>query len=176
MSALKCTLSLATLLALGLSSASYASDASHGFDRHIVGLFVGATRTDVPKIDDHGHEVHGEEESETETSFGIEYEFRFTKHVSAGLTYEETPDGHHDAGVSLALINLYYRPDSHWRLGAGVGEEEIDGEHGKTETVSRVGVAYDFHVGGFGIAPTVNVDFVDDKTATVAGIVFSKSF
>ncbi|MEZ7972532.1 MAG: hypothetical protein QMC00_04195 [Pseudomonadales bacterium] len=40
----------------------------------------------------------------------------------------------------------------------------------------RTSLSYDFHVGGFGIAPTLAVDFVDGETATVFGFAVVKAF
>lgn len=44
------------------------------------------------------------------------------------------------------------------------------------EDVIRTSISYDFHVGGFGVAPTLALDFVDGETATVIGVAFIKAF
>ena len=44
------------------------------------------------------------------------------------------------------------------------------------ENVARASFSYDFHIGGFGVAPTIAFDFVDGETATVFGVAFIKAF
>ena len=63
-----------------------------------------------------------------------------------------------------------------WRLGLGIGEEKLHGDHGHKQSLYRASVAYDFHVGGFGIAPTFNLDRVDGESIEVYGVTFSKAF
>jgi hypothetical protein len=44
------------------------------------------------------------------------------------------------------------------------------------ENLVRTSFSYDFHVGEFGIAPTLAFDFVDGETATVFGIAIVKAY
>ncbi|NQZ89752.1 MAG: hypothetical protein HRT54_19445 [Colwellia sp.] len=149
---------LFTLLCLTLvSSFSYASSKDH---QHFLGVFVGATHA----------------QSESEFSYGIEYEFKFTPRWGAGLVYEKTDDAHHGDGVEVTLAALYLHPWQDLRLGVGFGKEEVGGGHPFKEDLTRVSVSYDFHIGGIGIAPTFAVDFVDGETATIFGIAIVKSF
>jgi len=90
--------------------------------------------------------------------------------------YEKTDEGHGGDGTTIALGAVYYSPYPGWRLGAGVGQEEVNGRHGYTETLYRLGVAYHFHIGKFGLAPVVNVDHVDGEEAFVFGLAFTRSF
>ena len=141
----------ALLLALPSQAASGQS--------HFVGLFAG---------------IHDADESET--ILGVEYEYKFNANWGAGALYEKAGDAHHGDGIESTIAALYYHPDNHWRFGAGLGQEKIGGDHSHTEDLLRLGVSYDFHFEGFGIAPSVNFDRVDDETATVYGVAVVFSF
>lgn len=127
---------------------------------HIPGVFIGFTDT----------------EGEAEFSYGLEYEYKFSKQWGAGVVYEKTDKAHHEDGVDVALAAIYLHPWKNLRLGAGIGEEKIGGGHPHSEDLYRASVSYDFHVGDFGIAPTLAVDFVDGETATVFGIAIVRPF
>ena len=59
-------------------------------------------------------------------------------------------------------------------IGIGAGEEKVHGSHGHTQSLIRGSIAYDFHVAGIGIAPTFNLDRVDEEDLEVYGIVLGK--
>lgn len=61
-------------------------------------------------------------------------------------------------------------------MGLGAGQEKISGAHPHTEGLYRVSASYDFHVGSFGIAPTVAIDFIDGEAAYVLGLAFIRPF
>lgn len=151
-------------MALATTTAYASSDEYH----HFAGLFVGATTVD----------------SETDFSYGIEYEYKFSKLWGAGFVFEKTDDAHHGAGVDIALAAVYLHPWKELRIGAGFGQEKVgsytDHDHhhhnSHKEDVVRASLSYDFHIGGFGVAPTIAVDFVDGETATVIGVALIKSF
>ncbi|WP_229160334.1 porin family protein [Fluctibacter halophilus] len=128
--------------------------------RHVLGVFAGATHFD----------------SETNSTFGIEYEYRINPQWGMGAVYERTPDAHHHDGVTVALASAFYHPDQHWRFGVGVGEERVGGGHPHSETLYRISGNYDFHFDQFGVAPTLAVDVIDGDTAYVAGIAFTYAF
>lgn len=128
--------------------------------KHIPGVFIGATHV----------------ESETEFTFGFEYEYKLNKKWGVGAVFERTNKAHHNDGVAVALASIYYHPTKNIRLGAGIGQERIGGGHPHEEDLYRISVAYDFHVKEFGIAPTIAVDFVDDEEAIVFGIAFTRPF
>ncbi len=70
------------------------------------------------------------------------------------------------------------RPDD---PGCGCGKSEDSGHGGPdkdaTYFVFRIGVAYDFHIGErFGIAPAVNLDFVNNEEVWVYGLNFTYGF
>ncbi len=110
-------------------------------------------------------------------TYGLEYEYRFNETIGAGVVYEKTENAHHGDGVSVGLAALYYHPYAGWRLGAGLGREKVHGSHGGYETLYRVGVAYDFHVGRFGIAPLVDYDMIEGaNNVLVYGVAFMLAF
>ena len=143
------------VFALGFNNVAFAKDA-----KHIPGIFLGYTDFD----------------DETEFTYGIEYEFKFDKNWGIGAVYEKTDDAHHGDGVTVRLASLYYHPTKAIRLGLGAGQEKVGGDHPHTEDLYRISASYDFHVGNFGIAPTIAVDFIDDKEAYVFGIAFVRPF
>ncbi|MGJ8682049.1 hypothetical protein [Paraglaciecola sp.] len=147
-----------TLLAAALCSSCFLANAA-GDAKHFPGIFVGMTHAD-----------------ETEFTYGIEYEYKFNSSWGVGAVYEKTKDAHHGDGVTVKLASLYFHPSKNVRLGAGFGEEEIGGHHPHTEDLYRVSASYDFHVGDFGVAPTVAVDFIDGEKAYVLGVAFIKPF
>ena len=148
---------LSILILVLVAGSTYATSDNH---HHFPGIFVGATTID----------------SETDFSYGLEYEYKFTPLWGAGVLFEKTDNAHHGDGVEVALASAYLHPWKELRLGAGFGQEKVGGDHGHTEDLIRVSVSYDFHIAGFGVAPTFAVDFVDGETATVIGISFIKSF
>jgi len=128
--------------------------------KHIPGVFLGVTHID----------------SETEFTFGFEYEYKLNDHWGLGAVYERTNAAHHNDGVAVVLASIYYHPNKNIRLGVGAGEERIGGGHPHTEDLYRISAAYDFHINSFGLAPTIAVDFVDGNEALVFGIAFTRPF
>ena len=148
------------------SSLALASDhdvtGEHGAgEKHLVGVFLGATR-----------DAH----NDTDATAGVEYEYKFTRQFGIGAVWEKAPDAHDGDGVSVYLGSLYWHPYAGWRLGVGAGEEKVHGSHGHTENLVRASIDYHFLVGGFGIAPTFAVDRVDGENIEVLGVTFSKAF
>jgi hypothetical protein len=143
------------------SSNGHATTEHGASHKHIVGIFIGAT-TDA--------------HNETDTTVGVEYEYMLLSMLGLGAVYEHTPDAHHEEGVSVYLASVYLHPYAGFRIGMGAGEEKVHGSHGHTESLMRGSIAYDFHVAGIGIAPTLNLDRVDDENVESYGIVLSKGF
>ncbi|WP_286264458.1 hypothetical protein [Thalassotalea atypica] len=146
---------IAGLLVLA-STQTFANETAH----HIPGVFIGATHAD----------------SETEMSFGIEYEYKLSELWGTGIVFEKTNDAHHGDGADVYLAMAYVHPWNSIRLGLGYGKEDIGGAHGGKEDLYRVESSYDFHVGSFMIAPTLAFDFVDGETHTVTELVFLMPF
>lgn len=168
----KILLAASVLAALATSSVFASTDDSHQSPKHIPGIFVGFTHAN----------------SEIEFSYGLEYEYKISKLWGAGIVYEQTDDAHHGAGVDVALAAVYLHPWKELRVGVGFGKETVgsytdnsDSHHphyhsSHKESLVRASVSYDFHVGDFGIAPTLAFDFVDGETATVFGLAFVRAF
>ena len=149
---------LASLMFSGVAVADSADN--------IVGAFLGAT---IAK-DDH-------QKTQNDMTYGIEFERRMTEVLGAGITIETAPGAHHDDGVDIYLINAFYRPDDHWRIGVGIGTEKVGGYKGYSKNIERIGVSYDFHLGnGWGLAPMLNLDFIGGKKAYVTGAALTYSF
>jgi hypothetical protein len=71
---------------------------------------------------------------------------------------------------------LYFHPWKELRIEAGFGKEKVGGDHSHEESLKRFSLNYNFHVSGFGITPTIEIDSVDGEQATVFGFSFIKSF
>lgn len=162
-SATKISLITAVTLAASALNPVFAGDGGSASDAHypanIVGIFVGAT-----------------DSGETDFTIGVEYERRISKKFGFGGVIEHSPDAHNGDGVSVALVEIFVHPVGRWRVIGGVGAEKLHGASGYTKTLFRTGVAYDFKVGDFEIAPTFNVDHVGGKQLTVFGVSFLRHF
>ena len=128
--------------------------------KHTVGIFAGIT----------------DDDSETETTGGVEYEYLFNSRFGAGVVYEHTPDAHHADGVSVYLVAGYWHPYAGWRLGLGAGQEKVHASGEDEEGLARFSVAYDFHLAGFIFAPNFSVDRVNGRNIEVYGISLMKGF
>ena len=150
-----------SLIPLTLFLTSFAAFAGDKEVHHLPGVFLGFTNAD----------------SETEFTYGVEYEYKFNKNWGAGVIFETTPDGHSGDGVDVRLAQVFYHPTKVIRLGAGFGEEKIKGKKPKKKDIYRLSASYDFHVGNFGIAPTLAVDFIEGGSeAFVFGVAIIRPF
>ncbi|MDP5215536.1 hypothetical protein ORJ66_21050 [Pseudoalteromonas tunicata] len=70
-----------------------------------------------------------------------------------------------DDGVTVKVTEVFYHPFKKFRVGTGLGEEKIGGAHPHTEDLYRLTASYDYHIGEFGLAPTIAVDFIDGHQA-----------
>lgn len=128
--------------------------------QHFPGVFLGATHAD----------------SETDFTYTLEYEYKFSQHFGVGLVYEKINDAHHGDGITIKLASIYYHFGHDFRLGLGYGEEKIGGYHPHTENVTRVNLSYEYHFEHFSLAPSLSIDFIDGENATVFGLAFIKPF
>lgn len=150
-------------IALGTVLITSPVSASSGEDQHFAGVFFGATSLD----------------SNTDFSYGLEYEYMFSKRWGVGAVYERTDNAHQGDGTEVLLASAYIHPYQKFkllRIGVGFGQEKIGGSSSHTENISRVSISIDYHVAGFYVVPTLAADFVDGDTATVFGVAFMKSF
>lgn len=137
-----------------------AEDSRAGYKKNAVGVFGGFTSVT-------GH---------TDYTVGLEYERRLVKEFGVGVLWEHTPDGHGGDGVSLYMALAHLHPWKELRLSLGFGSEDVHSPGASSHDVWRAGVAYDFHIGKFGIAPTFNLDRVNGHTAKIVGLVLVKAF
>lgn len=147
----------ASIVVISLSSQARAAE---DFFHHNPGIFVGYTHA----------------ESETEFTFGFEYEYKFNQEWGVGFVYEKINDAHHGDGVTVKVAEVFYHPFKNFRVGAGLGEEKIGGTHPHTEDLYRLTASYDYHIGDFGLAPTIAVDFIDGHQAYVFGVALIRPF
>jgi len=149
-----------TILAVAIPQLSLSAEDHHGPKKHIVGVFLGLTSGN-------GH---------SDKTIGLEYEYRFDEMFGVGVVVEHIPDAHGGDGASLYMGQVHLHPYKDLRLSGGYGREKVHHEGTHAEDVLRLGVAYDFHFDGFGIAPTFNLDWIDGHTSKVFGIVVNKGF
>ena len=126
---------------------------------HVLGLFFGRTKGPY----------------DTENTWGLEYEYKFDNQLGAGIVVEETSDGHHGDGVQVYIASFYYHADN-WRFGLGFGKEKVDSMPSHSESLKRLSISYDFHLGSFGLAPTFTFDRVAGENIKVWGLTLMKSF
>jgi hypothetical protein len=152
----KTLLSLSAVFALCAPHASYAGAGA----THIPGIFLGATNM----------------KSETEFTFGIEYEYKLSDKWGVGAVFERTNAAHYNDGVAVGLVSAYYHPTNSVRFGIGFGQERVGGGHPHKEDLYRLSAVYDIHFENFGLAPTLAVDFIDGQEAVVFGFAITKPF
>ncbi len=129
--------------------------------RHRLAVFLGATTS----------------EDETNPSLGLEYEYRFSERWGVGALFEFTFED--AAREFITGIPVKYHMGPLAILGVVIVERSREkvNEEGDTERDKglggRVGAEYGFEVGRVELAPTLNLDFVDNSTKLVWGLVVS---
>jgi hypothetical protein len=131
-------------------------------------------------------------DKDTNFTLGADYTRRFTESGRVGIgVFGEVIFAKHTE--YLVGIPLYVYPTNNFWLRAGPGLEIYKekshsasqsasemAEGGKKETKTgfliRTGLGYSFEVGGFQIVPSVDVDFLRNKTSLVWGVNFTKGF
>jgi len=149
------TILLSVLLLITTNNVLASSEA-----HHFPGIFVGYTNAN----------------DETHFTYGLEYEYKFNHTWGVGAVYEKVDDAHHGDGVTVTVAELFYHPLSNVRLGVGVGKEKIGGAHPHTEDLYRLTASYEYHIGDFGLEPTLAVDFIDGEKAYVFGVALIRPF
>lgn len=137
------------------------SHGEHEYHENGVFLFLGGTTESV--FDD----------PSTRFSIGLEYERRLSRLVGVVVGGDFVIGG--EGREALAGLLLILRPVGRWGVAAGPGmeigkEHHADGHEGdgggdtEVRAALRVGVLYDFEVGGrYTIAPALFTDFIDGK-------------
>lgn len=134
----------------------FANDDKH----HFPGIFVGTTHAD----------------DEFYNTIGLEYEYRLSQSTGVGVAYEHVSDYHEGAGANLFALQMFYHPNTHIKLGVGVGQERIGGHDARSDVFYRLSAAYEYHVEPFEIEPTIDVDLLDGETSVVVGVAFVMPF
>lgn len=157
-------LAFSILASLSIATSAFAAD-NDKLNQHVVGAFVGVT----------------DSKKTTEAAYGLEYEYRFNQTWGVGGVWEKTADGYddghgHTEDISVKVISAYWHKD-YFRLGLGVGQEKVHGDHSHTEDLIRASAAYDFHLTpNLGIAPSVAIDRVDGQNIYVYGAALTYAF
>ena len=137
-------------------AAGSAHGEGHEFHKNALAVFLGITHSG---------------RRENDPAVALEYERRFTAHFSMGAFAEYTFG---DSDYAVYGMPCYYRT-GRWRFSLSPGLEDSK-EHGTLELV-RLGANYIFEVGGgWDVAPTVAVDFVDGEDVWIFGLGVGKSF
>jgi hypothetical protein len=146
----------------------------HAYHPNEVGFFTGVTN-------EKGHDA--------EFSIGFEYERRLSQRWGIGGLFEYT-DGLRNR---IFAVPVYWHPGGGWKLIAAPGVEHHDGrgvvlnphksdgpveiDEDETYFLFRLGAAYDIHLGGsWGLAPGVNLDFVEGERVLVYGVSLTYGF
>ncbi len=128
-------------------------DGEHGHSHHVT-LFLGNTR------------AHGEDGF----TVGADYEYRLSRLAGIGA-FVDRAEGHHD--TTIVGPALFVHPYGHWRL---LVAPAVENEGSENQFLLRAGLAYEFEVGEWTIAPTLNVDFVDGEESSVFGLSIGHGF
>jgi len=113
----------------------------HQGHKHHVAMFLGNT-----------HNYHGEDAF----TVGLDYEFRLHSLLGIGALIDHATE---DIDSTVAGVGLFGHPWRDLRVLVAAANEH---HHGENEFVVRVGAMYDFSLAGWSIAPTVNVDLLED--------------
>jgi hypothetical protein len=142
----------ALLATLSLSVSTQAQSAGH--DHHLA-LFLGAT-------------AH---HSKTHSTMGIDYEYLLTPMWGIGAVAETVKS---DPDMTVLAALLFIHPIDHLKFFIGAGNETVSSH---STSLTRIGAAYDFHIGEYSISPTVANDHLDGgNSAVVYGISFGIGF
>lgn len=147
---------------LGVAPAALASDPEEGHEgihhRHHVAVFLGGA-------------VRDEHETESGFAGGVDYEYRFTRLLGAGLLVEVATGGLREV---LLAVPVALHPWRGLRFVAAPGAE-IPGD-GEAEFAMRLGVGYQVPVGRFTVEPGFNADLIDGTPTYVVGVSFGIGF
>jgi hypothetical protein len=146
----------------------------HEYHRNVIGFFVGAT-------DEEGHDP--------ELTLGFEYERRLSQQWGVGA-FLEYADGLRN---SVFAVPVYWHPGGGWIVIAAPGVEHhfgrglvatphkseggVEIDEDETYFLFRLGVAYEFSIGGrWGLAPHIDLDFVEGERVLVYGVSLTYGF
>jgi len=149
------------LAMLGVSTSSLSADKTkmpgHSAHHNHIALFSGVTSS----------------EHASDPTVGLEFERRLPfmyGMFGIGGFVERVISEH---SQSLVGVSAIIHPWKNLKANFTIGAESADGH---SETLHRVGLAYDFHIDQMSVSPTYNFDSVAGYTANVFGIAFGMGF
>lgn len=154
--------------------AGAAAHGEHEFHRHHLSVFLGVTDGEVEKHAGAGVESEGGSvtvEDQRAFTVGLDYEYRLNRRWGVGALIDWAGK---DFRSWVFGVPLVLHPKGGWKLLLAPGVE--DSEEEDSEFLIRAGVMYDFEVGGYSIAPALNVDLVDGEEVLVYGVNIGRGF
>jgi hypothetical protein len=111
----------------------------------------------------------------TDFTVGAEAEYRWKGPVGIGAIVEHIPEAgaYGDYDVTIALGAVHLHPYKGFRLTAGAGSKFAKGDE---HFVTRLGLAYEFTMDQWVVAPLGAVDFVEGTEYWVFGTAFGYHF
>ena len=153
----------------------HATDSGHGehdFHRHHVSLFLGVTDGPILKeVEREGLEPIELSKDEQEFTIGLDYIYRLNRLWGVGVLIDYAT-GDFKSWVAGVPVVLHATNQLKFLLAPGFEDRSSESR----EFLLRLGVSYDFEIGGFTIAPIFNVDFVDSEEIFVYGVNLGKGF
>lgn len=112
------------------------------------------------------------------STVGVEYEYRtglMDRMIGFGAVYEQFSATHYDATVLVAGVVIHPWKDLKLNISAGT---EGTSAHGINEShsLTRIGVAYDFHYENISYGPVYNSDTVNGHSVDVIGLAVGMGF
>jgi hypothetical protein len=135
--------------------ASASDHDEHALHRHHVSAVLGASQK-------------GSKEA---WAYGLQYGYRLNRRLSLGAFWERT-NGDFDAETLGIPLSIYATQNLKVVLGVGVEKQLFE----EDETVLRLGLNYDFHLGNFTITPASAVDFVNNNEIWFLGLELGLGF
>ena len=144
----------------------------HSFHRHHFSVFLGVTDGPILKeVEREGLEPIELSKDEQEFTVGLDYIYRLSQLWGIGVLVDYAGG---DFKSWVAGVPIVLHATNQLKFMAAPGFEDRSSE--SREFLVRLGVSYDFEVGGFTIAPALNVDIVDSEEIYVYGINLGKGF
>jgi len=126
----------------------------HEAHQNFVALFTGFT-----------HEAR----RDNAFTIGAEYARAFGERLTIGALAEHAFGDH---SFWILAVPFGYELGK-WRAVVAPGVELVESE---SSNLVRLGIEYEFEVGGWGVAPAFAVDFVEEDVVPIYGVVFSRGF
>lgn len=164
---------LALLVSPAFAEEDHEAGEAHGeheFHRHHVSVFLGITEGEVEGTAGGTTETASTVDAEALT-VGLEYVYRLSRRWGVGALADYAGE---DLDTLVVGIPVVLHAGERLKLLVAPGIEDKD--EGSSEFLVRVGAMYEFEVGGFSIAPTLDLDFVGSEQTFAYGLNFGKGF